>query len=199
MKGKPLTPTGLRLILSISLFVITGIGGVAFSFANENLEKVAIDVNHKVVDASASQNNFQTLQSIQHQLEEKKDIVERARSIVADSQSYQYQDQIITDLSDYAKRSNIEITNMDFSAATQTGAAPKTTPSALTAPVPTGVKSTSVSVTLKNPVNYNNLLQFIYAIEQNLTKMQVSKVGLSKDATGGGITSDLLTIEVYVR
>jgi hypothetical protein len=199
MKGKPLTPTGLRLILSISLFVITGIGGVAFSFVNETLEKVAIDVNHKAVDASASQNNFQTLQSIQHQLEEKKDVVERARSIVADSQSYQYQDQIITDLSDYAKRSNIEITNMDFSAATQAGAAPKTTPSALTAPTPTGVKSTSVSVTLKNPVNYNNLLQFIYAIEQNLTKMQVSKVGLSKDATGGGITSDLLTIEVYVR
>jgi len=199
MKGKPLTPTGLRLILSISLFVITGIGGVAFSFLNGNLEKVAVDVNHKVVDANASQNNFQTLQSIQRQLEEKKDVVERARSIVADSQSYQYQDQIITDLSDYAKRSNIEITNMDFSAATQTGATPKTTPSALTAPVPTGVKSTSVSVTLKNPVNYNNLLQFIYAIEQNLTKMQVSKVGLSKDATGGGITSDLLTIEVYVR
>jgi hypothetical protein len=199
MKGKPLTPTSLRLILSVSLFVVTGIGGVAFSFLNENLARVAVDVNHKVVDASASQNNLQTLQSIQRQLEEKKDVVERARSIVADSQSYQYQDQIITDLSDYAKRSNIEITNMDFSATTQAGAASKTTPSTLTVPVPTGVKSTSVSVTLKNPVVYNNLLQFVYSIEQNLTKMQVSKVGLSKDATGGGITSDLLTIEVYVR
>lgn len=198
MKGKPLTPTSLRLILSLSLFVITGIGGAAFTFISENLMNVAVEVSHKVIDANASQDNLQTLKTIQTQLEQKKDVVERARSIVADSQSYQYQDQIITDLSDYAKRSNIEITNMDFSATTQTGAA-ATTPSALKVPVPSGVKSTSVSITLKNPVNYNNLLQFIYSIEQNLTKMQVSKIGLSKDATGGGITSDLLSIEVYVR
>jgi hypothetical protein len=198
MRGKPLTPTSLRLILSISLFVVTGIGGIAFSFINESLTNVAVDVSHKVIDASASQNNLQTLQSVQRQLEDKKDVVERTRSIVADSQSYQYQNQIITDLSDYAKRSSIEITNLDFSSATQSSATPKT-PSALTVPIPNGVKSTSVSVTLKNPVNYDNLLRFIYAIEQNLTKMQVSKVGLSKDSTGNGITSDLLTIEVYVR
>ncbi len=198
MRGKPLTPTSLRLILSISLFVITGIAGVTFSLINDSLTNVAVDVSHKVIDASASQNNLQTLQSIERQLADKKDVVERTRSIVADSQSYQYQNQIITDLSDYAKRSNIEITNLDFSAATQSSTTPKT-PSALTVPIPNGVKSTSVSVTLKNPVNYDNLLRFIYAIEQNLTKMQVSKVGLSKDSTGNGITSDLLTIEVYVR
>ncbi|MFI5212624.1 MAG: hypothetical protein ACHQTE_01560, partial [Candidatus Saccharimonadales bacterium] len=62
-----------------------------------------------------------------------------------------------------------------------------------------GVKSTSVAVTLVNPINYNNLLTFVKLIEQNLTKMQVSKIGLSKDPSSNKIISDALTVEVYIR
>ncbi len=199
MKDFKLTATNLRLMLSIGLFVIAALYTVAFSFVSNELKKVAVDVSHKTVDANASQNNLQIAQKIEKDLEEKSEVVERAQSIVADSQSYQYQNQIITDLNDYANRAGITITNIDFSAATPQGAAAATPAAPLTTPVPSGVNSSSVSATLKNPVDYNSLLRFIYSIEQNLTKMQISKVGLSKDSASDGVTSDVFTIEVYIR
>jgi hypothetical protein len=194
MKG-PLTATKLRLILSVSLGVITLIAAGIFTYANDQLRQLAIEVNHKTVDANASQNNLAILEKVQDILQNEKNVVERARSIVADSKSYQYQDQIITDLNDFAAKNGVSITNVAFTSTTA-----GSTPTAPTVAPVAGLKSTSVTVTLKTPVNYNNLLRFLASIEQNLTKMQVSKVSLSRGSTTGvDITSDALTIEVYIR
>lgn len=203
MTKRTLTASGFRLILIIAMFVVMSIGTGVFWLTDSYLKDFAVEVNHKNVDATASQSNVQTLQQIQQKLADNKEIVEHTSEIVAESKSYEYQDQIITDLNDYAAKSGISITNMDFSAASapaatpgSSGAAPKTTQAI---PTINGVKSVSANITLKNPVNYNNLLKFIKSIEQNLTKMQISRIGLSKDATSGEVTSDALTIEVYVR
>ena len=194
MKG-PLTATKLRLMLSISLGVITLIAAGLFTFADGQLRQLAIEANHKTVDANASQNNLTTLEKVQDILEKEKTVVERARSIVADSKSYQYQDQIITDLNGFAAKNGVSITNVNFSSTSGT-----TTPPPSTVAPMSGLKSTTVVVTLKTPVNYNNLLHFLASIEQNLTKMQVSKVTLSRgSATGTDINTDALTIEVYIR
>lgn len=197
-KGRSMTATSLRIVLVIALFVIAALSIAIFSIVVEGLTATATDTSKSVAKANSSRDTIQNLQQLQVQLEQNKDTVERAKSIVAESKSYQYQDQIITDLNDYATRAGLAITNIDFGATTST-AVPATggasqTPAKTT---PAGVKSTSVSITLKNPVNYTNLLRFLYSIEQNLTKMQISRVSLSK-ATAG-ITSDTLTIEVYVR
>lgn len=202
MKG-PMTATKLRLILSCSLVLVAGILVGIFVYFYSQLETAATETNHTVVDAAASQNNIATLDKIEDFLKENSQVVERARSIVADSQSYQYQDQIITDLNDFANRNNVTITNVDFTGTNQPAA--NTATPGVTAPAPTpqpagGIKSTSATVTIKTPVNYDDLLRFLESIERNLTKMQVSKVSLSRgSATGNDIVSDALTIEVYIR
>lgn len=196
MNKRQLTATTVRIILSASLLVITGIGVTIFSLAHSNLQQVATDVSHVVVDSDASQNNLTTLETVKKTLAVNQDVIVRASDIVADSQSYQYQDQIVTDIGGYANRAGIGITNIDFSAAKATA---PSSPTAATPAAPLGVKTTSVSVTLKNPVDYNSLLRFIESIEQNLTKMQISKVSLSRSTAGNEITSDILTIEVYIR
>lgn len=192
MKKRPLTATRLRLMLSISLGVITLIAAGIFAYADNQLRQLAIETNHKAIDANASRDNLSTLEKIQDILANEQSVIDRASSIVADSKSYQYQDQIITDLNAFAGKHGVTITNVDFAQNT----APSTAPSSAIA----GLKSTSVVITLKNPVDYNKLLRFIAAIEQNLTKMQVSKVGLSRGgASGSEVSSDALTIEVYIR
>lgn len=180
----------------VSLFLIAIVATGVFVLITDRLRDTATEASHILAQANNSQNDIQILQRIEDELKKNKDVAERASSIVADSQSYQYQDQIIKDLTDYATRSGITITNFDFGTtkSTTTGT-PSPTPTEQT---PAGVKSTSVSITLKNPVSYEKILRFIHSIEQNLTKMQISKVGLSKES-GGNITSDALTIEVYVR
>lgn len=199
MTKRQLTATGLRLILTIGLFAITGIGVATFSIADKMLQKSATETSHAVADAEASQNNLQNLQKLEQDLITKKDIVQRAASIVAESRSYEYQNQIINDLNDYASRASLSIININFdTAAGSTG----TTPATPAPPVATvgGVKSTTASITLKNPVDYANLLRFIKSIEQNLTKMQISSIGLSKSTDSQtGITSDTLNIEVYIK
>ncbi len=200
MKKIHLTPTNLRIILSISLFVIIAIGATLAFISYKGLKEIAITVSHTTLDANASQNNLRILQQLQKKLEEEKENISRAGSIVAESQSYQYQDQIIADLNDYAGKAGVEITNIDFSATTVAptqpgGTGQSTTPSS---PPPSGVKSMSVSVALKNPLNYNSLLRFLNSIEQNLTKMQISRVSLVKDSSGS-VSSEALAIEVYVR
>jgi hypothetical protein len=205
MKPPTFTATSLRLTLSISLFAIMIITGVLFYFIDGQLRTFATDVSHTALDASASQNTVQTLQKIQRELTNDKDIIAQANSIVADSQSYQYQDQIVSDLNRYASTSGIKITNLDFSASTSTGSpssgkAPTTAPGTTAPTAPSGVKTTSVAVTMENPIGYGNFLQFLRSIEDNLTKMQVQKISLSK-GTGGNddVSSDVLTIQVYVR
>lgn len=198
MKDFHMTASRLRVMLTISLFVIIAVAVLIASFAYTSLKAVAVEVSHTAADANASQNNIQTLQQVQQKLANEKDIVERANSIVAESQSYQYQDQILADLKDYAGKAGVTVTDIDFSttATTQTPATgtPQPQPTA-----PTGVKSTSVSVTLKNPIDYNSLLYFIKSIEQNLTKMQISSISLSKGTSGNDVSSEALTIEVYIR
>src|SRR5687768_2151647 len=130
MKGN-LTATKLRVGLVISLFVIGAIEATIFTFAYGQLAQTATEVSHVVVDANASQNNLATLEKIKKILEDEKGVVERASSIVADSQSYQYQDQIITDLNNYANKNSVTITNVDFSA----GQAAATPPGQAAAPI----------------------------------------------------------------
>lgn len=197
IKARSITASQLRLVLSLSMFLLALIAAVGFYFVNSNLKKYAVEVSHVAADANASRDNLQNLQKIEKQLEEDQDIVQKTNSIVAESQSYQYQDQIITDISDYASRAGITITDINFS--TQSSTSTPGSTSAPAAPVPSGIKSTSVAITLKNPIVYNDLLRFLKSIEQNLTKMQVSRVNLSKDTSTNGVTSDILTLQVYIR
>jgi hypothetical protein len=203
MKRPNITATRLRLILSASLFVITLLAGVLFYFADKQLQTAAVATSHATIDSTASQNNVQTLQNIQKQLANDKDIIAQANSIVADSQSYQYQDQIVSDLNKYASAAGISITNIDFAAGNASGSTSTGKTGTTTTPTPTapsGVKTTSVSVTMDNPIGYGSFLKFLRSIEDNLTKMQVQSISLSK-GTGSGdqVSSDVLTIQVYVR
>lgn len=192
MKRGTMTATKLRTILSSALFVTTAIGIGIFYFANSMLSQVATDVGRTVADANASQNTLQTLQQTEKELTNNQAIVQRASEVVANSQSYEYQNQIINDLNQYASRSGLTLTNIDFSSEA-TGTA--TTPGTVAAPA--GVKTATISVTLKNPVDYTNLLRFMKAIEQNLTKMQISNISLTQDQEG--VSSDVLSIKVYVK
>lgn len=197
---KHLTAAKLRLILAVMMFVTVGICGTIFYFANSLLSDVATDVSKTVAEANASQNNLQTLQQTEKILESEQDAVKRAAKVTANSQNYQYQNQIINDMNEYASRAGITLTNIDFSSAKPSSAAPATGGAAAPmtgAGTPTGVKTVTISVTIDNPVNYVKLLRFMRSIEQNLTKMQIADISLTQSEAG--VSSDVLTIMMYVR
>ena len=195
-----LTAVRLRLILLIAIVVIVIAAVVLMQFARGLLNTTAKEVSEASAEAVASQNEIDQLQRMERQLSENETAVERAASIVAESKSYQYQNQIVRDLNKFARQSGVSIVGIDFSTSTtgSSSSSPSTgTPSAAQ-PAPTaGLKAVSATITLDSPINYNNYLRFINAIEQNLTKMQLQRIGLS--ATDKGVTSEALTVQVYTK
>lgn len=196
-----MTAQKLRLLLFVGIALLIALSAAGFWFAHKQLVGFAEEVRTTTAIANASTQDLANLQSLKTQLAEDADTVERTKSIVADSQYYAYQDQIIKDINTYANRAGVTITGYTFNTAA-TGAASQaaaSTPAAAGAQTVAGLKSVSVSVAIKSPVKYNSIMNFIHAIEQNLTKMQLAGVSLTKDPQSDNVTANSLNLEVYTR
>ena len=211
----------LRLVLLVAMVLIVVVSIGVFQFAYSQLKNTAKDVSAKAAEAAASQNEIERLQQVQRKLEENKDIANKVAGIVAESKSYKYQNQIVNDLNDFANRSGIKITGIDFTqqdsasqasgssssegagaatASPEAGAADLSGGSGATADpsaAPTSsLKTITATITIESPLNYTSFLRFINSIEQNLTKMQIQNLSL---VSSDGLSSESLTIEVYTR
>lgn len=205
---KPLSAPQLRLILVIALVLLLSLGIGLFFYGYNFLKGVATTASEVATEANNSSQTLQNLVRTQRDLAEYSDTVNRASLIAAESRSYEYQDQIISDLNSYASRAGVTITDITFTASTGAAtpapaagtAGPGGVPSTTTA---SNIKSTTATVTLKSPISYDSMIAFMYSIEQSLTKMRISTIGLSRstddNAPPGSVTSDALTIEVYLR
>lgn len=205
-KMSGLNAATLRLLLSIGILVLIALGVGLFWFAFSQLKQSAAEVQSINAEASSSSENLNALRSMETKLASSTESIQRAKDIVAESQSYEYQDTIMNDIEAYATKSGLNIASYSFSNADSTAAPAAATPAPATAPTGetpapsgTGLKSTTVSVSLAGGYRFENLMTFINSIEQNLTKMQLSGVSLSRDEQTNAITSGELTIEVYLR
>lgn len=193
-----LSAVSLRWMLSTALVLtLTGIGG-GFYIAYTTLEKSAQATANAQSEAESSDANLSQLIITKRQLEENKDVVARAKQIVAESQGYQYQNQIINDLSFYASELGLSINSFSFQ-----GDSAEQAPATPAQPtVPDGkLKSTVVTIELAGNLTYESTLRYIHKIEQNITRMQVSNVALTGAAqpNQSGGASQSLNIEVYIK
>lgn len=206
----PMTATTLRIVLASLLLLILAGMSTGFYFAYTYLKSTATAVASTQAEALASDAKLQQLMSLQGQLDKHKSSVDKAKQIVAESQMYQYQNQIIGDLNNFANQAGLAIKSFIFQSTGPTGAtpqpaAPPVAPAAGAAPGGTpaagasGVKSTIVSIQLDEDISYENLLHFIYLTEQNLTRMQVSGVTIAKAEDAGKINAQNLNLEVYIK
>jgi hypothetical protein len=211
MRGS-LTASKLRTILMISIVAVIVAVSAGFYFFQKQLKAYATEISVLNADAKAGSDDLQALQSLQNTLEEEQGAIEKARSIVAESQKYQFQDQIVNDISNIASDNGVVVTQFNFAggqesadgttapatsgAAAATPAADTQTPDAK--PTPSSLKTESVSVSIESPLPYNRLMNFIRAIEQNSLKMQIASVSLTKEE-GSNVTTQSFNLEVYVR
>ena len=211
MKDK-LTPVTLRAILFFSMFAIVAMFSAALILGYRAIADFSEEVSQVSAQAETSNSSLNNLVQTKNELEKNRDVVERASQIVSESKSYVYQDQIISDLNQYAQASGVVITNITFgdtqttspSSSGSPAADPSTAGVAPLAPgAPAGVKSRSATITLDNPVRYESMLNFLHLIEQSLFRMKISQVSLSsstdENSTGDLVNSNALTIEVYIR
>lgn len=188
MKKVGLNASTLRWILIGIILLLVG-GGI---FGAMNMQGVLVkqmDATNKIkIDAENSTSNLARAQLLKTYLETHKDDVDKTASIVADTVSYRYQDQVVQDITRYAQMSGLVILGFDFPV------------SRTTKPATSGLKPIVASITLDNPVNFRNYLAFIKLIEQNLTKMQITDITITPDKDNPNlINNPVIGLEVYIK
>jgi len=167
MASTTLKPQTLRAVLCVTLVIIIAGGLGLFYLGLNEVRKFAVEVNHSVTDAEASRVQVQALQGLKGQLAQSETLIAKANQMFATPDNYQ--NQAIADTRNYAAASGIAIAKISFDESIA-GSNP------------------TLSVSLRAPVPYDKLIQFLDGIEGNIPKMQVSKVGLNH-VNGGNANS----------
>jgi len=171
MASQAFKPQSLRAVLVVVLIIVIAGGLGLFYLGLNEVRTFAIEVNHSVADAEASNGQVQALQRLKGQLAQSETLIGKANQMFATPANYQ--NQAITDTRNYAAASGLSIAKIDFE------------------PLVPGVNPT-MTVSLKAPVSYNKLIHFLDNIEGNIPKMQVSSIGISH--VNGG-RSDSVTVD----
>ena len=221
MKTTSLTAASLRILLLVVLLLALVGGGAAFYYVHGMLNDYAKETSELNSQAAASEKNIESLRTIKQYLAAHQDDIKRTQKVVAESQQYQYQNQAINAINRLAKESGITVQKITFvgdAAATGGSAQPQqpAAPAAPTTPTPTTgssaaapttpaaptLQSKKFDVQIESPVNYKELLKFIYLIEQNITRMQIGSVQITHSGEADSpntVSSNSFNIEVYVQ
>ena len=205
-KREKMTPAvTMRIVFALSLvLLLVGMGGIVY-FGYTMLQGTAEEVSKIQTEAKAVDAKVQNLARLEKEMEKYKDSVAKARQLVAETQQYQYQNQIINDLTTYANQSGVGIAGFTFTsgsagAKSNSGSSGTSgTNNSSGSNSAAGPKSMKVSVRLNEKTDYMALLRFMHLIEQNLTRMQIASVSMSKAEGVGQVSTQTLDVEVYVR
>ena len=205
-KREKMTPAvTMRIVFALSLVLILVGMGVVIYFGYTMLQGTAEEVSKVQTEAKAVDAKVQNLARLEKEMEKYKDSVAKAQQLVAETRQYQYQNQIINDLTTYASQSGVGIAGFTFasgSAGSKSSSGSSSTSGAsgsTGASTGAGPKSIKVSVRLNEKTDYMALLRFMHLIEQNLTRMQIASVSMSKAEGAGQVNTHNLDGEVYVR
>lgn len=201
-----LTATKFRIILTIGMLLIIVVGSAGFLASKDWLKSYAVDVSKQRVDANASDGNLETLQVIQQELAQQQNVLTKANLLKSTNEFPEFQ--IVDIVSKTASENKISVASFAYIDGSQPASgggaatpAPSTTPASpegAPAAASSG-KKVGITVTLGTPVKLQRLLQFMYDIEQNVPKMQISGVSLTPADKGSGVNVDPLTIEMFVK
>lgn len=178
-----------RLLIALISLVLVGAGVGGWQLQSFlAAERAATD--HANIDATISSDELQKASNLRVYFESHKLEVEKATTVVAETKTYQYQNQIVEDINRYASIAGVTILGFDFPLQTTASPAAKLQ----------GAKTMQASVTLQNPVPYENYLRFLKLIEQNLTKMQITEITITPDKKAAGqINNPTIGLQVYVQ
>lgn len=219
-RNSKLTPRVLRILLAVFLLVILGVSAAGFTYAQKELLGYAKEISRKKVDANASNSTIATLEKVQEELQGYDDVKQKIAALRSSDEFPEFR--VVDEVNKIASRNNIPITSFSYGDSAvdpATGAAtPTPTPATPAAPTTAPVASSkTISLTINfGPINnYQDYLQFLYDIEQNVPKMRVKAVSISSgaaqttgdttsdssqtDSSGTGLSIQPLTIELYTQ
>lgn len=179
MAKKTFSPMTLKTTL-IFLLVVVILGGAGLFYLGLNsVKEFSAEVTQSAHEADESGKQIEQLQALKSRLSSSESLISNADKLFSTPETYQAQS--LADLKNYAKQVGLTISSANFD-----------DPS-------TG--SYAVTITLREPVSYTKLIQFLTLVEGNLPKLQVASIELGHMAGGGSddVKVGAIKINVSVR
>jgi hypothetical protein len=174
------------MIITIILIVGAIIGGFYYT---QGMLRDSINKSKTTDPNNTSTVSNQSIKQLENDIENQKSSNEKAVGLFYSNQDYQ--SQIKKDLDKYSLDTGVVISGYKAVESPPVG----TVPIGLE-----GVKSSIVSVLLKNPVPYASFIKFLKAIETNLPKMKLVGVNLTNSSElDDSVKVGPLLIEVYTK
>lgn len=108
------------------------------------------------------------------------------------------QSAIVAEISEFAKRSNLSVSQITFSeVAKTTGAAPAAKTNLV---IPKGVQVIPVSIQMQSGATYNDVLDFLKTVENNQRKMQLTSINLKPNLDDRQILDQVnISMNLYAK
>lgn len=180
-RQKPGKAAQLRGLLTLLFLLVIAGGAGLYYLSLDTLKEYATEVNNKVIDSEASAKQVQQLQTLESQLSQSDGLISKANDIFATEGNFQ--SQAIRDVRRYAQLTNLTIQTTTFNEDASTP------------------NSRSFIVEIGSPASYQNFIRFLRGIENNIPKMEVTELKISRSTSGLNDQIDIngITMVIHVK
>lgn len=172
-----------NILIALVVIVFAGLVG-GFYYFYEQLKDQSSEVSAtltRLADTGAMPQATTDHSQLQAELDRNRGVIEKLNRLSIPSSNLQ--SQTIQDINRYSKASGIAVENYTFGPTADNS----------------NLQPNDVTVILKNPINYENLIRFMRLIETNLPKMQIQGVSITSGGDGQDVTVRQLVIGVTAR
>lgn len=185
MKKTKINATTFFRLNAIIIILVISASIVGFCFVKNQLNEIAGTISSDSQKTATSKSD-KVITSLISDVSKNKAVIEEVASITIPTQDYR--SQVVQSISNIAANTGISISNFNFDQ-----------PVSGTTSI-TNVELKSITVTLNNPINFTNLMNFVKTMENNLPKMQLNGINITRDPSSEGFVKvDPLIVEVYTR
>ena len=141
-------------------------------------------------DVVANESSIGLAQALEQYIKNNRKDIDLVKKVVSDTKEYQYQDDIINDIVTYAAQTGLKLLSVTF---------PTRTSSSSSKDKSAPVKTMQAVIEIDKEFSYDKYINFIYKIEQNISKMRILQISIDLGKEAGSITGSSIKLEVYVK
>ena len=174
-----------------SLMAIVIIGAfVGAYYLNGFLIQKKDEVSKVENDVVANESSIGLAQALEQYIKNNRKDIDLVKKVVSDTKEYQYQDDIINDIVTYAAQTGLKLLSVTFpTSISSSSSKDKSAP----------VKTMQAVIEIDKEFSYDKYINFIYKIEQNISKMKILQISIDLGKEAGSITGSSIKLEVYVK
>ena len=141
-------------------------------------------------DVVANESSIGLSQALEQYIKNNRKDIDLVKKVVSDTKEYQYQDDIINDIVTYAAQTGLKLLSVTFpTSISSSSSKDKSAP----------VKTMQAVIEIDKEFSYDKYINFIYKIEQNISKMKILQISIDLGKEAGSITGSSIKLEVYVK